>query len=211
MTGSPVELPMFPLGSVLLPTTAVSLHIFEPRYRVLARRCMDGDRRLGVVLIERGSEVGGGDVRFDVATRGRIVEAVELDDGRWLMAVVGEDRVRVHRWLPDDPYPRAEVVACPDPPAGAGASVRRDRLERVLHSVLALRSELGEGDGGGGAAVALSADPDVATWQAAALAPLGPLDAQRVLETDGTGRRLDLVLTLLEEEAAVLAQRVAGG
>ena len=102
-----VELPMFPLGSVLLPSTAISLHIFEPRYRALARHCVDGDGRLGVVLIERGSEVGGGDVRFDVGTRARIVDAEELDDGRWVMAVVGEARVRIQRWLPDDQYPWA--------------------------------------------------------------------------------------------------------
>jgi hypothetical protein len=44
-----------------------------------------------------------------------------------------------------------------------------------------------------------------------ALAPLGPLDAQRVLGTDGVGERLDLVVALLEEEAVVLAQRLAGG
>jgi Lon protease-like protein len=210
MTDAAVELPMFPLGSVLLPATAVSLHIFEPRYRVLARHCVDGDGRLGVVLIERGSEVGGGDVRFDVATRGRIVEAVELDDGRWLLAVVGEDRIRVHRWLPDDPYPRAEVVACPDPPAGPLSPEARAQLGRVLHSVLAMRVELGEATGDD-ATVELSPDPDVATWQAAALAPLGPLDAQRVLETDGPAERLDLVLAMLAEEADVLAQRLAGG
>ena len=210
MTEAAVELPMFPLGSVLLPSTAISLHIFEPRYRALARFCVDGDRRLGVVLIERGSEVGGGDVRFAVATRGRIVEAVELEDGRWLMAVVGEDRVRVHRWLPDDPYPRAEVVSCADQPAGAGASEGRAQLEQILRSVLALRAELGEATGDG-VAVELSPDPEVATWQAAALAPLGPLDAQRLLETDGAADRLDLLLALLTEEADVLAQRLAGG
>ena len=210
MTEAAVELPMFPLGSVLLPSTAISLHIFEPRYRALARRCVYGDRRLGVVLIERGSEVGGGDVRFDVATRGRIVEAVELEDVRWLMAVVGEDRVRVRRWLPDDPYPRAEVVVCPDPPADGGAFDGRAELQRVLRWVLGLRAELGEASGDA-VAVELSPEPDVATWQAVALAALGPLDAQRVLETDGAGDRLDLVLELLREEDDVLAQRLAGG
>lgn len=206
----PVELPMFPLGNVLLPSTAVSLHIFEPRYRALARTCMDGDRRLGVVLIERGSEVGGGDVRFDVGTRGRIVEAVELEDGRWLMAVIGEDRVRVQRWLPDDPYPRAEVVVCADRPAGQEAAERLPRLDLALHAVLALKAELGEA-AGAPATIELSPDPDLATWQAAALAPLGPLDAQRLLETDAGFHRLELVLSLLEEEAGVLAQRLAGG
>ena len=200
---------MFPLGTVLLPSTAISLHIFEPRYRALARHCVDGDRRLGIVLIERGHEVGGGDVRFDVATRARIADALELDDGRWVMAVVGEDRVRVQRWLPEDPYPQAEVVPCVEGPVGAGAPARRDELERLLRRVLALKAELGEP--AEDVSVELSADPAVATWQAVALAPLGPMDAQRVLATDGAGDRLDLVVSMLADEAAVLAQRLAGG
>jgi Lon protease-like protein len=205
----PVELPMFPLGSVLLPSTLLSLHIFEDRYRALARHCMAGDRRLGVVLIERGSEVGGGDVRFDVGTRAVIADAVELDDGRWILILVGEDRVRVRRWLPDDPYPRAEVVVCHDEPAGPETIARRDDLERVLRLVLGQKAELGEGSGAGPEEI--SADPAVATWQAVGLAPLGPLDAQRVLGTDGAAARLEMVVALLEDEASVLAQRLAGG
>ncbi len=43
------------------------------------------------------------------------------------------------------------------------------------------------------------------------LSPLGPLDVQRVLGTDGVDERLDLVLGLLAEEESVLAQRLAGG
>lgn len=203
-----VELPMFPLGAVLLPSTAIALHVFEERYRALARDCMGGDRRLGVVLIERGSEVGGGDVRFDVATRGWIAEALELDDGRWVMAVVGEDRVRVRRWLPDNPYPMAEVVACEDPPPKATAA-KRDHLERVLRRVLAMTAEAG--DGPVDLTFAMSPDVEAATWQAVRLAGFGPIDAQRVLETDGAAERLALVLKLLDEEAAVLAQRLAGG
>jgi Lon protease-like protein len=206
-----VELPMFPLGSVLLPSTLISLQVFEDRYRAMVRHCLDGDRRLGVVLIERGSEVGGGDVRFDVGTRATIADAVELDDGRWVMILAGEDRVRVQRWLPDAPYPRAEVVVCDDPPAGADASSRRDDLETAVRRVLALRAELGEAEGDGDRDVGLSADPAVATWQAIGLTPLGPLDAQRILSTDGASARLDLALSLVEEESAVLAQRLAGG
>ena len=204
-----VELPMFPLGSVLLPSTAISLHIFEPRYRALARHCVDGDGRLGVVLIERGSEVGGGDVRFDVGTRARVADAVELDDGRWVMVVVGEERVRVHRWLPDAPYPRAEVVPCPEPALVDDASSRRDQLERVLRRVVASRAELGEPVGEMPAG--LSPDAALATWQAVALSGIGALDAQRVLETDGAGGRLDMVLDLLRDEDDLLAQRLAGG
>ena len=80
-------LPMFPLGSVLVPGAVLPLHVFEPRYRALVRSCLDsGEPEFGVVLIERGSEVGGGDVRFDVGTLARIVQAGRFDDGR--LAVV---------------------------------------------------------------------------------------------------------------------------
>ena len=59
--------------------------------------------------------------------------------------------------------------------------------------------------------VELSSDVAVATWQAVGLAPLGPLDAQRILESDGADERLDMVLAMLADEASVLAKRLAGG
>jgi len=203
------ELAMFPLGTVLLPSMMLPLHVFEPRYRVLARRCVEGDGELGVVLIDRGSEVGGGDVRRHVGTRARVVEAAELDDGRWILALVGVERIRVDRWLPDDPYPRAEVTPFAGDPAGPSAADRRDVVERLLRRVLALQAELGEAVTP--ATVTLDPDPAVAAWQAAGLAPLGPFDAQRVLESGPADDRLALVTSLLEDEAAVLAQRLAGG
>src|ERR1019366_10529845 len=101
-------LPMFPLGTVLFPHAVLPLHIFEPRYQALTEHCLAADSTFGVVLIERGSEVGGGDQRFTVGTRTRIVHAEHLDDGRWVLVTVGETRLRVKRWLPDDPYPLPE-------------------------------------------------------------------------------------------------------
>ena len=203
------ELPMFPLGTVLFPSMTLPLHIFEPRYRVLARHCVDGDGELGVVLIERGHEVGGGDVRCHVGTRARVLQAAELDDGRWVLGLVGLERIRVDRWLPDDPYPRAEVRSFDGEPAGPSAADDRHRVERALRRALALKAELGEP--ATPATVVLDPDPAVAAWQAAALAPLGPFDAQRVLESGPADDRLALVASLLEDEAAVLAQRLSGG
>jgi Lon protease-like protein len=209
VTWTVTELPMFPLGTVLFPTMAMPLHVFEPRYRVLVRRCLDGDAELGVVLITRGSEVGGGDVRCNVGTRARILQAVELEDGRWILGLVGVERIRVHRWLPDDPYPLAEVRPFPGEPAGQWASEQRDDLERVLRRMLALKAELGVRSAP--ATVVLDPDPELAAWQAAVLAPLGPFDAQRVLETAPGDERVARVLAYLQDETVVLAQRVAGG
>jgi len=103
--------PMFPLGTVLVPGMVLPLHVFEPRYRQMVDDCMAADRTFGVVLIERGSEVGGGDVRTDIGTRAGIVRAEQQPDGRWGLIAVGLRRIRVDRWLPDAPYrgPRSAI------------------------------------------------------------------------------------------------------
>ncbi len=49
-----------------MPTEFMPLHVFEPRYRTLVEVCLAGEPEFGVVLIERGSEAGGGDIRFDI-------------------------------------------------------------------------------------------------------------------------------------------------
>ena len=54
-------MPMFPLGTVLFPHALLPLRVFEPRYREMTARVLREDGEFGVVLIERGSEVGGGD------------------------------------------------------------------------------------------------------------------------------------------------------
>ncbi len=192
-------MPMFPLGTALFPYGLLPLHVFEPRYRVMMRHVLDGDHEFGVVLIERGSEVGGGDVRFDTGTIARVVQAAELPDGGYALATVGMSRVRVTRWLPDDPYPHAEVVALADEPAhGTADREARDRVVAALAVVAALVQRL---DPRVHEVPALDADPVRASYEAAALAPIGPLDAQRVLEAANAATRLEMLTTLLGERA----------
>jgi Lon protease-like protein len=198
---------MFPLGTVLFPHGVLPLHVFEPRYRILTERCLADDATFGVVLIERGSEVGGNDQRFDVGTAARIVQAGRLDDGRWVLMTVGEHRVRVQRWLPDDPYPRADVVALPDH-ADPHATSQLPDLVSDLERLLALRAQLGEPVPG--VEVALPDDPVHASFEACALAALGPLDGQRLLELDDASERLRELGTLVRDEVAVLEFRLSG-
>src|SRR5947208_13497309 len=106
--------PMFPLGTVLFPHAVLPLHVFEPHYRALVETCLHSDGRFGVVLIERGFEVGGGDARFGIGTVARIVQAAQTEDGRWGLLTVGARRIKVDGWLPEDPYPKARVVDLPD-------------------------------------------------------------------------------------------------
>ena len=108
MTGT-TRLRLFPLNTVLFPGAVLNLHVFEERYRLMIASCLAGDHRFGVVLIARGSEVGGGDVRHDRGTMATIEVASPTPDGRYGVLARGGDRLRVHSWLDDAPYPRALV------------------------------------------------------------------------------------------------------
>jgi ATP-dependent Lon protease len=204
--GGEVSVPtaMFPLGTVLFPYALLPLHVFEPRYRLMMNHVLAGDREFGVVLIERGHEVGGGDTRFDVATIARVVQAAELPDGRFAIATVGIRRVRVVRWLDDDPYPRAEVAAFDDPPPGAGDVAARDRAVAALEAVTAISRRI---DPRVPAAPDLHPDPLRASYEAAALAPIGPLDAQRLLAASGAGARMRLFCEMVAERIVELRAR----
>jgi uncharacterized protein len=206
---------MFPLGTVLLPRAHLPLHIFEPRYRALIKDVVVGDGEFGVVLIERGHEVGGGDARFAVGTVARVVQTAELPDGRWLVDAVGAERFRVKEWLPEDPYPQALVETLADEPdgeeGGPGAHPRatekRAAVERLLRQVLALQVELGFP--APSAVRTLDEDPATAAFEAALLSPIGPMDSQKILEAPGTVARLTLLESMLDDARDVLARRIA--
>lgn len=201
-----VVVPQFPLGTVLFPHMVLPLHVFEERYRRLARHVLDGDHEFGVPLIERGSEVGGGDVRSDVGTVARVVQAEELPDGRFGLLTVGVRRFRVRRWLEDDPYPRAEIEDWPDEDV-AVQPAQIDHAVGVLRRTLALASELGHPTPP--LTLEVSSEPSAASFQVATLAPLGPLDKQALLRAPSAAERLALVVRALDELAELLALRLA--
>ncbi|MGP0029168.1 MAG: LON peptidase substrate-binding domain-containing protein [Acidimicrobiales bacterium] len=194
------RLAMFPLSTVLFPHVQMPLHVFEPRYRALVADCLAGDPRFGVVLIARGSEVGGGDQRTALGTRAVITHAASLADGRSLMLVRGDVRLRVTAWLPDDPYPMALVEEWGPEVEPVDEALLRRAIESVRHT-RGLLSETGSG-------AALSPDvqfdddPEVACWQICAEAHLSTLDAQGVLSAEGSTARLELLI----EHSEALAQ-----
>ncbi len=134
---------MFPLSTVLFPGAGLPLHVFEARYRSLMADCLEGGGEFGVVLIARGSEVGGGDQRVDVGTVARIDQVAELEDGRMLVIARGDRRVRVDRWLADEPYPRAVVEELPVV-RGADHGRALATAEVAVRRLRSLLSELGD-------------------------------------------------------------------
>ena len=113
---SAIEIPLFPLGTVLFPGGPLPLRIFETRYIDLVRRCLRDGSGFGVVLIREGAEAGGPALTFDVGTYARIVDFSQQPDGLLGIQAAGERRFRILErrrardglnladveWLPDE-------------------------------------------------------------------------------------------------------------
>jgi Lon protease-like protein len=204
---------MFPLSTVLFPHAPLPLHVFEERYKALMGDCMATDGVFGVVLITRGSEVGGGDQRVDVGTIARVTHLNELEDGRMLVMARGVERVRVERWLDESPYPRAQVGDLPlgrgdaDAQAVAAAVAAAEQAVRRLRSLL---SELGQvpalpHD------LALDGDLEETGWRLCDLAPLALIDRQRLLTCSGLIRQMELLCELSTAMAGDVVSLLADG
>ncbi len=199
---------MFPLSTVLFPGGTLALHVFEERYQAMMAECIRGDGLFGVVLIARGSEVGGGDQRFDVGTVARITDVAEVGGGRLAVRATGERRVRIDEWCPDDPYPVAHLADAPSAHGdGDGAAVAV--AEAAVRRLRALLSELGT-------VPAIRHDlrpvdrPEDRGWQLCDLAPLGTLDLQGLLVTDSLAERLTALGDLCDARAADVVALLGG-
>ena len=137
-------LPLFPLNTVLFPGSRLPLRIFEDRYKQMLRACLDGDRRLGVVLIKSGKEVGGLAEPFSVGTAGRIEDLGKPENGAIPLTIAGERRFRIVNLNRSLPYLVGDVEyldQTADPDAGAAAREYREVAERYLRLLFASHGE----------------------------------------------------------------------
>jgi Lon protease-like protein len=177
-------MPMFPLASVLFPAMPTALNIFEERYIVMLSRVLQADApEFGIVLIERGSEAGGGEQRFDTATVAQITQ-IEAQEGSIGLIARGQRRVEVTRWLDDAPHPRAEVRDLPELEWAEELHPLRDEAEQVVRRTLAQASEFTEQQWSPD--IELTDDPVQSAWQLAGIAPIGPLDQLKLLKSSTT-------------------------
>lgn len=206
---------MFPLGSVLLPGQLMPLHVFEARYQEMLAHCREHGDEFGVVLIQRGHEVGGGDVRSDVGTVARILDATEAAPGHWAVITAGVRRVRVTRWLPDEPWPHAEVEPLVDADEGEPVGPELAGLWSGVSNRLAVVGDIAAamGDESYTDLPDVADDPRLGSFQVTALSPLGAFDRQKVLATTDLTQRLRLLSELLDEVIVTLraAQSFEGG
>jgi Lon protease-like protein len=202
---------------VVLPGELLPLNVFEPRYRQLVLDCLGADApEFGVVLIERGSEVGGGDVRTSIGTVARIIRVMPLGNGRFEVVAAGLRRISVLEWLDDRPYPRSDVEEWPEADPTDPVALRR-QFERMVARVdealeLARAVALANNPGTPVRAtppVQLSDDLVQATYQLAGRAPIGPVDRYRVLAAPTLETRVELLGAAVEDAQAMLRFRLA--
>ncbi len=132
-----VEIPLFPLRSVLFPGGVLPLRIFEPRYVDMVGRCMREQTGFGVVLIRSGAEArleaGVGQPEcFGVGTEAVIVDFNQADNGLLGIVAEGRRKFRVHATREQaDHLLLGEVEFLPE--EGAGELLpEHDRLVDVL-------------------------------------------------------------------------------
>ncbi len=193
-----MELPLFPLRTVLFPGGSLPLRIFEPRYLDMIKWCMRENSGFGVVLIRTGEEARVSsnaeqpDI-FTVGTEARIVDFNQLSDG--LLGIVGRGgtKFRVEEsWEQSDHLLMGRVQALPEEPEGE-LTTEHEELVVVLRQLVKhpMIEKLG-----------LDVDFDNArsvSWRLSELLPIEPEIKQSLLQMALPRERLAELLRIMEK------------
>lgn len=194
-------LPLFPLPNVVLfPNVFLPLHIFEPRYRAMVKDALDGDRIIGMVLLQPGYEA---DYQrrppiFSIGCAGVITHAEPLGDGKYNIVLRGLERFRVTGEDESRTYRLAHIAALPEEvPHDHRNELRRhrNRLEALLAAAI---------ERAGSEPRFPPAVPDEDLVNALAqYIELDPLERQALLEQDGVLARCRALIDLLEMKTLI--------
>ena len=198
------DLPLFPLNTVLFPSTPISLHIFEPRYKLMVERCLQGGQPFGVVLIRKGVEALGPLAEpHSVGCTAQITQVENLEDGDMDIVGIGIERFQIARLAHDKPYLVGKVEPFPlrreDSPSLMQAGRRlRPWVEQYL-SILTQASGNTDFD-----LSRLPDDPVALAYLAAAMVQI-PLDQkQELLTANQAATFLADVRVIYRREVALL-------
>ncbi len=199
------DLSLFPLETVLFPGTPVHLHIFEPRYLDMIKRCLGENQLFGVALIRQGVEVGGPAEPYRVGCTARIIAVEQLDNGRINLTALGEERFRIHHLSHDRPYLVAHVE-----------DWQLDRLHALdeqhdahqllpwVRRYLAQLAQADPLDELNLEKLQLPEDPLALLYWAAALLQIPPAEKQPLLEASSESDLLERIQRLYRRETSLL-------
>jgi Lon protease-like protein len=203
-----IDLPLFPLNVVLMPEMSLPLHIFEPRYREMVANCLATDARFGVLL--EPARRGGTDpstTPVEIGTVAEIMETSRLKDGRMNIVAEGRQRFRVRERCFDRSYLHGVVEILAEPvgdeqTAPLLAATCSSSIKRYIQLLLKqIDQEPLDVD--------LPMAPVDLSYRVAniiqQLQPSAPAILQAVLEAETAEVRLQLELSIIQREYAILA------
>jgi ATP-dependent Lon protease len=198
----PERIPLFPLNVVLLPGADLPLHIFEPRYRQMVRRCLDDESEFGMLLALPKGVV-------HVGCTAEIIGVVKrYSDGRMDILTVGRAPFRVVKLFDENPLLEGEVDYLEDSEMPSSALVRRELIElyETCHTLVFGDYPKNVEDG----------TPENVSYLVAGALPVDLLWKQQILELRSEADRQERLVTYLREWAphlqktAVMRQRAGG-
>ena len=186
-----MEIPLFPLNTVLYPDGPLPLRIFEQRYLDMISRCMKEEIPFGVALIKEGAEVGLAKVH-DTGTLASIADWYHGSDGLLGITAIGQQRFKINSsqrqadglMIADvNQLPSELEVQLPD-----AYSPLADILTGVLDDLGRLYEQLEK----------RYADASWVSFRFAEILPITPEQKQLLLECDDPLQRLDEIRAVLE-------------
>lgn len=197
-----MEMPLFPLNTVLFPGMVLPLHIFEPRYQEMINRCISEKLPFGVVLIQEGQEVGGNAKPHMVGTAARIVRVVRAEDGTMNITCVGTQRFRILELDNSHSYLSAKVTQYPVVNGSTKAAV--DMVHRVRPKIIEYVSLLSKASKTDLKLDRLPEDPTTLAFLVAIALQIDNIDKQELLALPGVPEMLDRERYLLSCETLLL-------
>ncbi|WP_203301268.1 MULTISPECIES: LON peptidase substrate-binding domain-containing protein [Marinobacter] len=187
-----MNVPLFPLNSIVLPRGRIPLQLFEPRYIDMLTRCLKEDRGFVVVLLRDGAEVGPTASFYDIGTYVRIIDFQQLENGLLGITVEGAAKVTVVRsWQQEDGLNVGDVEVLLDE-ADSEVPDRFNELPSVLRALFrhpVVRDLDMDVDYG---------DARHVGWRLTELLPLDKQEKQRLVELQDPLERLSRLQELLE-------------
>jgi uncharacterized protein len=201
-----MEIPLFPLNTVLFPGATLPLHIFEDRYKQMISACIDERRPFGVLLIRKGFEVGDLAEPFEVGTTAHIARVDELEEGTMNLLCLGGKRFRTVNVLSNDPYLNGEVefletIATDDPKAKELSDDASSLFAEYVRLYLAMSNQWAR-------SIEMPGEPDLLADFIGSRLGVNPQMKQRLLEELSARTRLALEVQILGEAIREMIPRV---
>ena len=201
-----MEMPLFPLRTVLFPGMMMPLHIFEDRYLEMINRCIEERLPFGVVLIREGNEVGDDAVPHTIGTAARITRAEPLDDGRMNVTIVGTRRFRIEELHRDRSYLTGSVTHYPV--INGDTRLAMEQAQKVRPKIVRYIDLLTRATGVQLQMEQLPEDPTTLAFLAGIALQVPPQDKQRMLSLPGIPEMLEMENYFLGKELQLLQHMI---